>query len=368
MKGLRKMKKSIIWITIFMLLTVLTVGMTFTGCKTTGATETAVAAETTAAAETVAAAETTAAAVESIVAGSTALKAEYRFVQIPILVQSWFDQVFNNSVKAAEILGPALGTKITWELQSPQEADVVVQTQMFEAAVATKPDGIAIDCVDPQSQYPMLLSAFDNGMPVVQYISMSPTNSPIPYVSVDLYQDGVTVAMETIKRLDAKLGEGKPFKVAIIQGVPTNSAHALRYQATLDTFAKYPNITIVAEGIDNDDVENARVEASRILAANPDLNAFITCDAAGPVGAGLAIVEAKKIGEVILVGHDTLPALAQLMLDGVLDYSPYADIVNFGTWLTVTLMMQNLGLTPPAYIDCGFKAMTPENAASFLKM
>ena len=104
------------------------------------------------------------------------------------------------------------------------------------------------------------------------------------------------------------------------------------------------------------------------MAANPDLNAFITCDAAGPVGAGLAIVEANKVGEIILVGHDTLPALAQLMLDGVLDFSPYADVVNFGTWLTVVLMMQNLGLTPPAYVDCGFKAMTPENAADFLEM
>ena len=58
-------------------------------------------------------------------------------------------------------------------------------------------------------------------------------------------------------------GEGAPFKVAIIQGVPTNSAHALGYQATLDTFKDYPQIEVVAEGIDNDDVENAREEASR---------------------------------------------------------------------------------------------------------
>ena len=42
------MKKSIAWITIFMLLAVLTVGMSFSGCKTTTAGETTAAAETTA--------------------------------------------------------------------------------------------------------------------------------------------------------------------------------------------------------------------------------------------------------------------------------------------------------------------------------
>jgi len=363
------MKKYLQFIIVVMLITAMVVVVSLGACKAEGTTETDVeeaVVEESGADETADTGE----AAEEVVAGSSELKDEYRFIQIPILVQSWFDQVFNNSVKAGDVMGAALGTKITWELQSPQEADVVVQTQMFEAAVATKPDGIAIDCVDPESQYPMLLAAYEQGIPVVQYVSYSPPGSPIPYVSIDLYADGRNVGLETIKRLEEKdkWGAGETIQVAVIQGVPTNSAHAQRYQATIDLMAEYPNIEIVAEGFDYDDVENAREEASRILAAHPDLDAFITCDAAGPVGAALAMVEADKVEQIVLVGHDTLPALAQLMLDGVLDLSLYADVVNFGNWVTVVLMMQNIGISPPYYIDTGYKLMTPENAEDFLEM
>jgi ribose transport system substrate-binding protein len=366
------MKKSLMIIVVVVMIATMVMSISFTGCKAITVDTAGAAAVTTAAA----AAETTAAAATAaeatVVAGTEGtLKAEYRFVQIPILVQSWFDQVFKYSQEAADILGPKLGTKITWELQSPQEADVVVQNQLFEAAVATKPDGIAIDCNDPSSQLSTLEAAAKQGVPVVQYVSYSPEGSIIPYVGLNWYNDGMNVGSETIKRLEQteKWKAGEKVKVCIIQGVPTNSAHAFRYQATKDLIAKYPdNIEIVAEVFDYDDVENAKEEASRALAANPDLDAYFTCDAAGPVGAALAIKEANKIGKIILVGHDTLPALAQLMLDGVLDLSLYADVQNFGYWVTAVLLMQNLGLTPPHYVDTGFKTMTPENAKDFLQM
>ncbi len=357
------MKKLLLWTVVLMLIISVVATFSLVSCK---AAPVAIEGEKE---EAVALAKEGEKAVEEVaVTGEIAIKDEYRFIQIPILVQSWFDQVYDASVEAADILGEAMGTKITIELQSPPEADIIVQNRILEAAIASKPDGIAIDCNDPQAQLSILEEAQKQGIAVVQYVSYSPPGSTVPYVGSDWYQDGINVGMATIERLEKtdnwKAGK---VKVAIIQGVPTNSAHANRYQATLDLCAQYEQIEIVAEGFDYDDIEKGKASASQILAAYPDLDAFFTCDAAGPVSVGLAIKEANKVGEIIYVGHDTLPQLAQLMKEGVLDLSIYCVVENFGYWTTVVLMMQNLGISPPFHVDPGFRAMTPENVDQFLQ-
>ena len=282
------------------------------------------------------------------------LKDEYRFVMIPIVVQTWFDIVHRASVEAADVLGAAMGTKITVDLASPKEADVVVQNQILEQAIATKPDGIVIDAIDVQSTLPILREAQDMGIAVAMYVSKTPEGETIPYISNDFYEQGMTVFTEFVKLID---GKGK---VAIIQGVPTNTAHAERYQAYQDLLPNYPDIKIVAEAFDYDDLGNAQTEAAKILSAHPDLDGFLIVDAAGPVGVGLAIKEANRIGKVKYIGIDDLPQLQQLMLDGVLDLSIATRPRAIGQWSTVVLMMQVLGIKPAFWYDTRVGWLTTE--------
>jgi len=47
---------------------------------------------------------------------------------------------------------------------------------------------------------------------------------------------------------------------------------------------KVPGITIVEGGIDNDDIDTAREQASAVLELHPDLRGYLCCDASGPIG------------------------------------------------------------------------------------
>ncbi len=282
------------------------------------------------------------------------VKKEYRFVMIPILVQAWFDIVHNAAVDAADKLGKAMNTKITIDYQAPAQADLVEQNKLLERAIATRPDGIAIDCNDVMASLPILKEAQKRGIPLVLFVSTSPEGSQISYISNNFYDQGTIEGKELLKRL------GNKGNVAIIHGVPTNSAHADRFKALNDLFKQYPGIKIVATGFDYDDVEKAQTEASRILSAHPELNGFAVVDAAGPVGVGLALKEANKVGKVKFVGIDDVPQLQELMRAGVLDLSIATRPHTIGRTVTVALMMQNLGIESPLWYNTGIGYMTPD--------
>ena len=162
------------------------------------------------------------------------LKSEYRFVMIPILAQAWFDIVHTAAVQAADDLGRSMGTKITIDYQAPAQADLVEQNSLLERAIATNPDGIAIDANDVQASLPILKEAQGRGIPVVLFVSTAPEGSQLTYISNDFYQQGLIEGTELLKKIHNK------GNVAILQGVPTNSAHADRYRALTELFKRYP--------------------------------------------------------------------------------------------------------------------------------
>ncbi|WP_158598397.1 substrate-binding domain-containing protein [Notoacmeibacter ruber] len=285
------------------------------------------------------------------------LKSEYRFVMIPILAQAWFDIVHNAAASSAEKLSKQLGTNITIDYQAPAQADLGEQNTLLERAIATNPDGIAIDAIDVNASMPIIKEAQDRGIPIVLFVSTAPQGSQLTYISNDFYDQGRILGEELLKRIDNK------GKVAIMHGVPTNSAHADRYKALTDLFEKNADIEVVDTAYDMDDVQKAQTEASRILAANPDLDAIAVVDAAGPVGVGLALREADRVGEVAYVGIDDVPQLQQLMREGVLDLSIATRPRMIGEWSTITLLLQNLGIDTPSWIDTGIGYMTPDMVA-----
>lgn len=287
--------------------------------------------------------------------GGATVQKEYRFVMIPILAQAWFDIVYNASVEAADQIGAMTGTKITIDYQAPATADLVLQSELIEKAIATQPDGIAVDSIDVEAQLPLFQEARRRGIPVILYVNVAPTGSGVPYCGNDFYEQGYFEGEELMKRINYR------GKVAIIHGVPTNQPHAERFRALKDVIAKYPNVQLVAEAFDYDDIENAAREAAAILAAHPDLAGFGCCDAATGVGIGQALKEAgKKPGEVKYVGIDDLPQLQELMRDGWLDLSVCTQPNSLGRWCVISLFMEKNGIPPVTYYDTKFALLTPD--------
>ena len=281
--------------------------------------------------------------------------APLRFVLIPKTVHPWFDKVNTGAQAAADLLGKTTGRKVEIEYRAPETADVSSQNDIIERAIATHPDGLILDLLDEKGNHATMLEAVDEKVPMTVFDSLPPEGMDVTAVGADFCEQG-TIAAQRLAGLIGEKGE-----VAIMIGVPTAPNHARRAECERATFAKYPQIRVVATGIDNDSIETAQKQASAIMQAHPDLAGWVACDAAGPVGIGQAIRESGRTGKVKEVGLDNLNDMIQLIRDGVADSSASSRPEMQGYWAVIAAWQRALGQKTPKYIDTGIDVLTKKN-------
>lgn len=288
-------------------------------------------------------------------AAGTVKKDSYRFVVVPKVVHPWFDKVNEGAQAAAAAIKAQTGSNVEVIYSAPQSADVVQQNQIIDSALATQPDGLALDLLDPSGNRASLEEAQNQKIPLVIFNSIPPEGMAIPYIGSDFCEQAKIAARRLVEVLG---GEGE---VAIMQGVPTAPNHSIRAECHRQVFAEHPGIKVVAEGIDNDSIETAQQQAAAIMQANPNLKGWVASDAAGPIGIGQAIVEAGKQGQVTLVGLDNLPEMLDMIRDGVADSSSASQPELQGYWSVMLLWAQATGAKVPGYLDTGNAFLTKEN-------
>lgn len=286
-------------------------------------------------------------------------KSEYRFVIIPKVVHPWFDLVHEGAKMAAKMIEEQTGTKVTIEYRAPQKANVVEQNQIFERAIATKPDGITIDLLDEKANKAVIEESLAQGVPVVIFDSEPPQGMDLVGVGNDFCEQAQIASSRLVEMLNGK-GE-----VAIMMGVPTAVNHKIRADCHEKLFAQYPDIKLVAKGIDNDEIETAQKQAAAIMQAHPELDGWVSCDAAGPIGVGQAIKEAGKAGKVVSVGLDDLPQMIELIKEGIADSSASTKPRTQGYWAILSMWQAKLGGLMPKRIDTGIAVITKDMAENY---
>jgi ribose transport system substrate-binding protein len=241
----------------------------------------------------------------------------------------------------------------------PSICDVVEQNAILENAAKSRPSGIAIDPVDVVDHMTAINRVRDQGIPVVLFDSPSPDGS-ITSVGNNFAQQGV-IAAERLAKLIGYTG-----KVAVMQGYPTAPNHKERYEAQVEVLKRYQDITVVDGGIDNDDIETARQQASSVLESHPDLSGYLCCDASGPIGIATAIKEAGKAGEVKVVGMDGIKPILDAIKQGVIDSSSATIPKMQGSMSILMLWQASLGVQMPQAIDTGIDVITQENVDRYL--
>ncbi|ALN74732.1 substrate-binding domain-containing protein [Aureimonas sp. AU20] len=288
-------------------------------------------------------------------APGTMKKASYRFLIVPKVVHPWFDKVNEGAQMAAAALKAQTGSDIEIVYSAPQTADVVQQVQIVESAISTRPDGIAIDLLDPSGNRASLEAAQGQKIPLVVFDSVAPEGMKIPTIGMDFCKQAKIASNRLVEMLG---GEGE---VAIMMGVPTAPNHSIRAQCHRDVFAAHPGIKVVAEGIDNDSIETAQSQAAAIMQAHPNLKGWVASDAAGPIGIGQAIVESGKQDKVKMVGLDNLNEMLDLIRSGVADSSSASLPEMQGYWSVMLLWAQVTGAPVPDYVDTGSAFLTKAN-------
>ena len=266
---------------------------------------------------------------------SPASAADYRFVVVPKVVHPWFDIVVDGARDAAAMLSEQTGDNFEIEYLAPQTASVVEQNNIVERAIATNPTGIMIDMLDPAANEPVLQEAIDRDISVVIFTNYG-RNEAL----------GVPVV-------------GEEGEMALMLGVPTAPTHAIRAECGLAALEEYPGIEVVAQGIDNDSIEQAQEQAAAIMQANPNLKGWIAGSGAGPIGIGQAIREAGLVGQVQYVGFDNLKQMVELVDEGITPMSLSTNPHMQGFWSILIMWQEALGNPGPEVFDTGYYTILP---------
>ncbi len=282
-----------------------------------------------------------------------------RFVIVPKVSHPWYDEVRQGAEFQAELLRRELGAMIDVEFLPPPKADSAEQNATLEQVGKTAPSGLAIDPVDLVEHLPALQSIRSAGIPVVLFDSPAPA-AGLTNVGNCFSQQGAIAA----ERLCELLGHSG--KVAVMQGCPTAPNHQERFEAQIKVLGKYPELTIVDGGTDNDDIETARQQASAVLAKHPDLKGYLCCDASGPIGIAAALREAKKVGIVKVVSMDGIRPILEAIQAGIIEASSATKPWMQGSMAVLMLWQASLGVPLPKTIDTGIDVITRENVESYL--
>lgn len=283
----------------------------------------------------------------------------FRFIIVPKVAHPWFEEVYKGALAQAGILSRELGAEIVIDYMPPSICGVAEQNAVLEKAAGGRPSGIAVDPVDAVGHMTAITRIRDQGIPVVLFDSPAP-GAGFTSVGNDFAQQG-TIAAERLAKLIGYTG-----KVAVMQGYPSAPNHRERYEAQLAVLGKYPAITAVDGGIDNDDIETARQQAAAVLESHPDLGGYLCCDAAGPIGIAAAIKKAGKVGKVQVVSMDGIKPILDAIKEGVIESSSATIPRMQGSMSVLMLWQASLGIATPRVIDTGIDVITRENLARYL--
>ena len=195
--------------------------------------------------------------------------------------------------KEAEELG--LNAEIVFTNVS-EKLDPTLMVSAIEAAVVQEYDAIVLFPLN-ESVVEAENKAAAEGV-LVGHIATDAEGSPRTVViGQDLFNAGKMAGYLMIK---ATGGKGK---VGIITGQFGVTPHELRQAGFEEALAECPEMEVVGVVEAHDSADETYAAAQNFMVANPDLvGLYMT--AGGPFGAGRAVEEAGKVGEIFVVGFD----------------------------------------------------------------
>jgi simple sugar transport system substrate-binding protein len=265
-----------------------------------------------------------------------------------------FWSVVKNGVDAAQ---KDMG--VTVEYRAPETFDMVRMAQLIDAAVAAKPDGLAVSLPDADALGPSIQNAVAAGIPVVSLNSGS-----------DVFEKlGVRVHVGQTE-YEAGLGGGKRMaaagvsKAVCVNQEVGNVALDLRCKGFADGLGG--EVTVLAVSMDPTEIANA-IKAH--FAAAPDTQGVLTL---GPTAAEptlRALEELGLLGSVKLATFDLSPTVLQALVDGkmlfAIDQQQYLQ-----GYLPVVFLALNAryGLMPAGVVMTGPGFVTRENAQQVIDL
>ncbi|PKP74586.1 MAG: LacI family transcriptional regulator [Alphaproteobacteria bacterium HGW-Alphaproteobacteria-6] len=196
----------------------------------------------------------------------------------------------------------------------PTSADPALQVRAIEDLIAKGVDVIGVVPNDEAALEPVLEKARAAGIKVLAHEGPGLVNVDWDFELASVQGFGEAHA-ELLAQKMGGAGEYAMFVGSLT--VPLHNAWADAANAYIA--AKYPGMTLIGEryGV-AESVDESRKTALDLMAANPGLKGFLAFGSQGPIGAGRAIEEMRKAGEVHVLGPFSPGQGRQLVKDGVI--------------------------------------------------
>lgn len=263
----------------------------------------------------------------------------------PIIAKG-FSHQFWQAVKAgAEEAAKANGVKITFEGPNT-EAEIDKQTDILNAAIAKKPQGLGFAALDSQAQVPALQKAADAGIPIVAFDSGVESDLPLTTCTTDNMNAAGAAAD---KLAEAIGGEGE---VALQVHDQTSATGIGRRDGFVNRIKeKYPNIKIVDIKYANDALK-ATDDIKATLQAFPNLKGIFASNEGTAIG--LAVAKKETGSNVVAIGYDSGKTQKDAIMDGTLLGSITQNPVGIGKCVVESLAKAIKGETLPKVVDTGY--------------
>lgn len=245
----------------------------------------------------------------------------------------------------------------TVEYRAPETYDMVAMAQLIDAAVASKPDGLAVSIPDPDALGPSIRAAIDAGIPV---ISLNSGVEVAKQLGVKVHV-GQTELIAGIGGGEAMKGMGVT-KAACVNQEVGNVALDLRCQGFAQGLGT--DVEVIATTIDPTEVKNA---VTAYLTRNPDTQALFILGSDPAMPAVEAVEGMGLIGKVKLATFDLSEGILQSVRDGKMEFAIDQQQYLQGYLPIVLLRLyKKFGLMPGADVLTGPGLVTKENAASVI--
>jgi simple sugar transport system substrate-binding protein len=204
----------------------------------------------------------------------------------------WFNAMEDGIERRAKELG------IDAEMIGPVSADPALQVQAIEDLIAKGVDVIGVVPNDEAALEPVLKKARDAGIIVISHEGPGLNNVDWNFELASASGFGEAHA-KLFSEMTPDAGTYAVYVGSLT--VPLHNAWADSAIAWMEE--NRPDIKIVGDryGV-AENVDDSRSTALDLIAANADLKGFLAFGSQGPIGAGRAVEERRKVGEIQVLG------------------------------------------------------------------
>lgn len=244
--------------------------------------------------------------------------------------------------------------------QAPEKFEQAEQSQILTSIVSTKPGAVIIAPTDDKALASPLRQAKDNGVQVVEVdTALEDPSIAVSSLSSDNHQGGV-LAAQTLARLTG----GKPGSVLALNTKAGTSTTDERAKGFEEEISKHPNLRLLPTQYTDNEPATAAQIVSATLASQPDLIGVFGTNLNTGEGAGTALANAGRSGQVQLVGFDASPKQVEDLRNGRVQALIAQDPATIGREGVKRAIAAIKGEPVERTTKTGMIAITPEGMQS----